>query len=241
MPDREKISRYAKATAKSGQGGELAGILLEAAEGNRAFEGCLQYEVHQSVFDPDTVWVTEAWVDQESVKASLENEGNKELITRARPLIEDMEVIELVPLGGIEARLADPRAATPKPGYKLVQVEDVEDAAKGHGLDAIQEARFATGALEATQVGVTWFRLHPGQRQPFGHHHKKAEEVYFVVSGSGRVKLDDEIIDLPEGSLLRVGPEITRCFEAGPEGMVYFATGQHMKGDGGIEPGWWTD
>ena len=62
-----------------------------------------------------------------------------------------------------------------------------------------------------------------------------------MVSGSGRVKLDDEIIDLPEGSLLRVGPEITRCFEAGPEGMVYFATGQHMKGDGGIEPGWWTD
>ena len=64
MPDREKISRYAKATAKSGQGGELAGILLEAAEANREFEGCLQYEVHQSVFDPDTVWVTEAWVDQ---------------------------------------------------------------------------------------------------------------------------------------------------------------------------------
>ena len=241
MPDRDKISRYAKATAKSGKGGELAEILLEAAEANRAFEGCLQYEVHQSVFDPDTVWVTEAWVDQDAVKASLEDEGNKELITRSRPLIDDIEVIELIPLGGIEARLSDPRTATPKPGYKLVKVEDVEDSAKAFGIAEIQEARFAVGDLEASQVGVSWFRMAPNQRQPFGHHHDRAEEVYFVVSGSGRVKLDDEIIELTSGDLLRVAPEIIRCFEAGPDGMVYYAAGQHMDGDGDLMPGWWTD
>ncbi|MBN8870074.1 MAG: cupin domain-containing protein [Solirubrobacterales bacterium] len=131
--------------------------------------------------------------------------------------------------------------ATPKPGYKQVKVGDVEDSAKAHGLGEIQEARFATGDLETTQVGVTWFRMHPDQRQPFGHHHDEAEEVYFVVSGSGRVKLDEEIVELAEGDLLRVAPEVTRCFEAGPEGMVYFATGQHMSGDGDIKPGWWTD
>lgn len=241
MPDSDKISRYAKATAKSGKGGELAEVLLQAAEANRAFEGCLQYEVHQSVFDPDVVWVTEAWADQDTVKASLEDEGNKELISRARPLIEDMELIELVPLGGIEARLDDPRPATPEPGYKLIQVEDVEDSAKDHGLGAIQEARFATGDLEAGQVGLTWFRLHPDQRQPFGHRHDRAEEVYFVISGSGRAKLDDEIVELSEGSMLRVAPEVTRCLEAGPGGLVYIATGQHMAGDGEIKPGWWAD
>ncbi|HRV60243.1 MAG TPA: cupin domain-containing protein, partial [Solirubrobacterales bacterium] len=75
----------------------------------------------------------------------------------------------------------------------------------------------------------------------FGHHHDKAEEVYFVVSGSGRAKLDDEIVELKEGSLLRVGPEVTRCFEAGPQGMEYLAMGQHFSGDGGVEPGWWSD
>ena len=241
MPDREKISRYAKATAKAGKGGELAGILLEAADSNRAHEGCLQYEVHQSVFDPDTVWVTEAWADQDAVKASLDDEGNQGLIERARPLIEDMEVIELLSLGGIEARLDDPRTATPKPGYKVINVQDIEDSAKGHGLGEIQEARFALGDLEASQVGVTWFRMHPNQRQPFGHHHDKAEEVYFVVSGSGRVKLDDEIVEVKEGDLIRVGPEVMRCFEAGPDGLVYLAPGQHMSGDGGIEPGWWSD
>lgn len=240
MDDRDRISRYAKATAKSGQGGELAAILLEAADANRAFEGCLQYEVHQSVFDPDTIWVTEAWTDQDAVKASLEDESNQSLIERARPLIEDMEVIELVPLGGIEARLDDPRPATPKPGYKLLQVDEVDDLAKGR-LDEIQEARFATSPLEASQIGVAWFRLHPNQRQPFGHRHHRTEEVYFVVTGSGRVKLDDEILDLTEGSLLRVGPEVMRAFEAGPDGMTFFVTGQHITGDGEIKRGWWSD
>lgn len=116
MPDREKISRYAKATAKPGKGDELARRLLEAAEENRSFEGCLQYEVHQSVFDPDTVWVTEAWADHDSIKASLEHEANRELIEKTRPLVEDIELIELIPRGGIEARLADPRSAIPEPG-----------------------------------------------------------------------------------------------------------------------------
>jgi len=241
MPDRDKISRYAKATAKSGQGGELAGILLEAADANRAFEGCLQYEVHQSVFDPDTVWVTEAWADQDSIKASLEHESNQDLIEKARPLIEDMEVIELVPLGGIEARLADPRAATPKPGYTLIQAEDVKDSAKEHGLSDVQEARFSTGDLESSQAGFSWFHVKPGQRQPFGHHHDRAEEIYYVASGSGRVKLDDDIVDLTEGSILRVAPEVIRCFEAGPEGMVYTASGQHFAKDGDVEPGWWSE
>ncbi len=241
MADRSKISRYAKATAKPGKGGELAEVLLEAAEANRAFEGCLQYEVHQSVFDPDTVWVTETWADQAAVKASLEDPGNKERIARSQELVEDLELIELVPLGGIEARLDDPRSATPTPGYTLTRAADVKDSAKEHGLAEIQEARFANEALETRQAGFTWFRVHPGQRQPFGHYHDRAEEVYFVVSGSGRVKLDDDIVDLEEGSMLRVGPEITRCFEAGPDGLVYIATGQKFDRDGGVTPGWWSD
>jgi hypothetical protein len=32
-----------------------------------------------------------------------------------------------------------------------------------------------------------------------------------------------------------------RAFEAGPEGMTYLATGQHITGDGEIERGWWSD
>lgn len=241
MPDRDKISRYAKTTAKSGKGGELSGILLEAAEENRAIEGCLQYEVHQSVFDPDTIWVTESWVDQDAVKASLENEANKELIGRARPLIEDMELVELVPLGGIEARLDDPRPATAEPGYTHTSIDQIEDQAPGAGMEAITEAHFAGEEIGIRQTGFGYFRVKPGQRIPFGHAHEKAEEVYLVTEGSGRIKLDDEIREISKGDILRVGPEVIRAMEAGPEGLEYIAFGQKHVGDGELKPGWWTD
>lgn len=241
MPDREKISRYAKATAKEGKGGELAGLLLEAAEANRAFEGCLQYEVHQSVFDPDTVWVTEAWADQAAIKASLEDESNKDLIARARPLIEDMEVIELVPLGGIEARLADPRPPTPKPGYTRTSIDEIEDKAPQFGMGEIAESRFAGDDIGIRQAGFSYFRVKPNQRFPFGHRHENAEEVYLVTEGSGRFKLDDEILDVGKGDVIRIGPEVTRGAEAGPEGMEYVAFGQKHEGDGELEQGWWND
>lgn len=241
MPDRDKISRYAKATAKPGKGGELSKLLLEAAEANRAFDGCLQYEVHQSVFDPDTIWVTEAWVDQDAVKASLEDESNQQLIARARPLIEDMELIELVPLGGIEARLADPRPATAEPGFTHSSIDEIEDKAPGFGMDSITEARFAGDELGIRQTGFAYFRMKPGQRVPFGHSHEKAEEIYLVTEGSGRVKLDDEIREVKKGDVLRIGPEVTRAMEAGPDGLEYVAFGQKHLGDGDMKPGWWAD
>ena len=59
----------------------------------------------------------------------------------------------------------------------------------------MQEARFATDDLEATDTGVSHVRLKAGKRQPFGHKHDEAEEVYVVIAGKGRVKLDDEIVD----------------------------------------------
>jgi len=241
MPDREKISRYAKATAKEGKGDELAGLLLEAAEANREFEGCLQYEVHQSVFDRDTVWVTEAWADQDSIKASLEHESNKALIARTRPLIEDIELIELIPRGGIEARLGDPRSAIPEPGYTLTSIDRIEDKAPQFGMGDVTESRFAGEDIGIRQTGFAYFRIKPGQRQPFGHYHEKAEEVYFVSEGSGRVKLDDAVEELAKGDFLRVGPEVTRCFEAGGDGMEILAFGQRHEGDGGTRPGWWAD
>lgn len=241
MSDRDRISRYAKTTAKPGKGGELGQILLEAAEANRAFEGCLQYEVHQSVFDPDTIWVTETWADQDAVKASLEDEANQERIARARPLVEDMELIELVPLGGIEARLADPRPATPEPGYTHTSIDEIEDSAPGAGMEEITEARFATDDIGIRQTGFGYFRVKPGQRVPFGHAHENAEEVYLVTEGSGRIRLDDEIRDLGKGDILRIGPEVVRAVEAGPDGIEYVAFGQKHRGDGELIHGWWTD
>jgi mannose-6-phosphate isomerase-like protein (cupin superfamily) len=121
------------------------------------------------------------------------------------------------------------------------QLTDVKDSAPEFGFEGVQEARFARQDLEAEETGVSHVRLKPGQRSPFGHKHENAEEVYVVIGGSGRMKLDDEIIEVEPLDAIRVSPQVTRAFEAGPEGIEVLAVGAHHDRDGEIFPGWWSD
>ena len=91
--------------------------------------------------------------------------------------------------------------------YTHKKLTDVKDSAPGFGMTETQEARFAKGDLAAEKTGVSHHRLKPRQRPPFGHRHEDAEEVYVVLSGSGRMKLDDEIIDVGEA---RRDPRLAR-------------------------------
>jgi mannose-6-phosphate isomerase-like protein (cupin superfamily) len=126
-------------------------------------------------------------------------------------------------------------------GYTIKNLESVEDMAKQHGLSDQGEARFASGDLDAIQTGVSHQRLKPGKRQQFGHRHDQAEEVYVVLAGGGRVKLDGEILEIGKLDAIRVSPETMRAFEAGDEGLEILAFGQHFGGDGELVPGWWSD
>jgi mannose-6-phosphate isomerase-like protein (cupin superfamily) len=87
---------------------------------------------------------------------------------------------------------------------------------------------------------VSHHRLEPGSRQPFGHRHEQAEEVYVVIAGSGSMKLDDEIVAIEARDAIRVAPTVIRAFEAGPDGLELVAIGTRHDGDGELIPGWWT-
>jgi mannose-6-phosphate isomerase-like protein (cupin superfamily) len=128
--------------------------------------------------------------------------------------------------------------ATPFTHKKLT---DVKDSAPEFGLGDDAEARFAKEDLDGESTGVSHHRLKPNKRQPFGHRHEKAEEIYIVISGSGRMKLDDEIIEIETLDAIRVEPTVTRGFEAGDEGLEVVATGARHDGDGEVVPGWWSD
>jgi len=121
------------------------------------------------------------------------------------------------------------------------KLTEVKDSAPEFGLGEVQEARFARKDLDAEETGVSHYRLKPDQRSPFGHKHESAEEVYVVLSGSGRMKLDGEIIEVEALDAVRVAPEVTRAFEAGSEGIEVLAVGAHHDGDGEIIQGWWSD
>ena len=85
------------------------------------------------------------------------------------------------------------------------------------------------------QVGVSRFKYGPGARMPFGHRHREQEEVYVVVGGSGRAKLDDEIVEVAEWDVIRVAPEVMRAFEAGPDGLDLLCVGGRRPEGGDSE------
>ena len=125
--------------------------------------------------------------------------------------------------------------------YTVKKLTDVEDSAVKGGFSEVQEARFATKDLGSEKTGVSHIRVKPGKRQAFAHKHDEAEEVYVVLAGTGRMKLDDDIIDISALDAIRVSPSVTRTFEAGRDGLEVLAFGPRHEGDGEVIPGWWTD
>ena len=121
------------------------------------------------------------------------------------------------------------------------KLTEVEDSAPKFGLAPDVQARFANDDLDAEDTGVSHHRLAGNKRQPFGHSHDEAEEVYVVLSGSGRVKLDDEILEIDRLDAIRVSPGVVRAFEAGPDGIELIAFGPRHDGDGELIQGWWED
>jgi mannose-6-phosphate isomerase-like protein (cupin superfamily) len=110
-------------------------------------------------------------------------------------------------------------------GYTLVRLNEVKDSAPEFGLGEVHEARFATRPLEATQLGLAFYRLRPDASQPFSHRHEQQEEIYVLLSGSAVAVLGDERVQLRPLDALRVSPETTRQFEAGAEGAELIAIG----------------
>jgi mannose-6-phosphate isomerase-like protein (cupin superfamily) len=122
--------------------------------------------------------------------------------------------------------------------YSKVNLKEVEDQAKSFGMEEM-EGRFPYAQLGA---GVSYQKLDPNFRLPFGHQHEEAEEVYVVLSGTGRMKLDDEIVELKQWDVVRVSPPVMRGVEAGPDGLELLATNStpNVK-DTEPVPGWWSD
>jgi len=109
--------------------------------------------------------------------------------------------------------------------YTLANIKKVEDMAPKFGHAPNMEVRFARKALEMDGFGLTYQKLAPNHRVPFNHKHKEQEEVFLVLSGSARAKLDDEVVELKQWDALRVSPATVRGFEAGAGGTELLVIG----------------
>jgi quercetin dioxygenase-like cupin family protein len=125
-------------------------------------------------------------------------------------------------------------------GYTVVNLKEVKDMAPQFGMTGL-EARFARTNLELEESGLSYFKLDPGIRTPFGHTHSEQEEIYLVISGSARVKVDDEVLELQTFDAIRLAPGVVRALEGGPEGAEVIAFGAPSNENKDVEmlPGWW--
>lgn len=125
--------------------------------------------------------------------------------------------------------------------YTKINLRDVEDAAPKFGHEETGSARFARGDLGTNIGGISLQSLNPNKRQPFGHKHADQEEIYVIVGGSGRMKIDDDVFDVRQWDAIRVAPDSMRAFEAGDQGLELIAYGAPVaeQPDFEMAPGWW--
>ena len=126
-------------------------------------------------------------------------------------------------------------------GWTKQNLTEVKDMAPEFGFSEIGEAHFARTALNAERTGLAYHVLKPGKRQGFGHSHDDAEELHVILSGSGKLRLDDEVLDVGPLDAIRVAPNVMRKFEAGDEGLAYVVFGPHVEKDGNMDPDFWTE
>ena len=127
--------------------------------------------------------------------------------------------------------------------YTLVNLADVENVAPRFQMPDGMDVRFPKRMLGCTIGGIGIEKLGPGVRTPFGHTHTNQEEIYVIAEGSGLIKLDDEVRDLRQWDILRIGPGVMRNVEGGPEGITLIAFGAPLgeENDRNLVPGWWSD
>jgi mannose-6-phosphate isomerase-like protein (cupin superfamily) len=118
--------------------------------------------------------------------------------------------------------------------YTIKNLRDVEDSARGAGMSDLIEARFAHDDLGSERSGISYQVVRAGKRQPFAHKHGEMEEIFVVISGGGRVKLDDQIEDVRALDAIRIAPAVTRAFEAGDEDLVLLVFSPRAVGDAEI-------
>jgi mannose-6-phosphate isomerase-like protein (cupin superfamily) len=127
-------------------------------------------------------------------------------------------------------------------GYTKKNLRDVENQAPKFDMPPELEARFARTALGGKTLGLSLMKLAPNFRIPFGHKHSDQEEVYVIVSGSARIKVETEIVELGQWDAIRFDKNTMRDVEAGPDGVEYVAFGAGDDPlDAEMAADWWTD
>lgn len=228
-------ARHVEFTARTGDGDALAAVLVEVGESLRGTAGCDSWVVSRVPGSPERVVVDERWFDREVMLAAAQASEDDERLPRVMELLDPQHPpasTELEPVGG--AGLLPP----PRDGSTVRSLLDTEDQAKAFGIESQGESRFPGSDLGLERTGLALHRMPADAVSAFGHRHANAEETYVVLSGSGRIRIGDDVHELAPRDAVRVAPELVRGFQAGPDGLEVLAVGPKCAKDGEVLQDW---
>jgi quinol monooxygenase YgiN/mannose-6-phosphate isomerase-like protein (cupin superfamily) len=238
MTQASPVTRTVTFRARAGHGQALAERLLHAAALVAEAPGCELWLVHRDQDDADIIRVSEMWAGRKQRDDALGLPGVRENAAEVMRLVaEPPEVVEGHPLGG--ARMA--RGET---GATVFSIPDAPDLSQDtellgrYELGQVGEARYVREQLGALQIGLTHYRLRSGRSQGWAHRHGLVEEIYVVLSGNGRIKVDEDCFELQPLDAVRVAPGSAREMQAGRDGLEVLAFGSHVPGDGEMVSDW---
>ena len=125
--------------------------------------------------------------------------------------------------------------------YTVLNLLELDDATSAR-IPGI-EGRFGRSKMGSRDLGISHFRYAPNTRSSSAHTHDVQEEAYVILDGSGRVRIDDEVVDVRRWDLVRVAPGVVRALEAGPDGLEFLAIGgpRPDEGDGRLVDSPWPE
>jgi mannose-6-phosphate isomerase-like protein (cupin superfamily) len=118
------------------------------------------------------------------------------------------------------------------PGYDVVDVAELEGEGPGGMVRKVRRA------LGAKAFGCNYFVFAPNQQgREHNHGDSNQEEVYFVVKGSGTMRIEGQDVALRPGRFIRVDPASSRVPVSGAEGLEFVTFGAPL--DRPYEPPDW--
>jgi mannose-6-phosphate isomerase-like protein (cupin superfamily) len=104
--------------------------------------------------------------------------------------------------------------------YDIVDVGELEAEGPGGMVRKVRRA------LDAKAFGFNYFIFPPNQEgREHDHGDSNLEEVYFVVKGTGTMRIDGEAVELQPGCFVRVDPAATRLPVSGADGLEFLTIG----------------
>ncbi|MRH28394.1 cupin domain-containing protein [Microbacterium sp. SYP-A9085] len=100
-------------------------------------------------------------------------------------------------------------------GYDVIQVGAPSSWTDPGGAPTAK--RFVDKEIPTQFIGTSVNAAEPGAQSAFWHAHERLEELYVFLAGRGQMALDEDVIDVQAGTVVRVGQGVMRAWHALPD------------------------